>query len=72
MVIALVLAVLLGVIPLLGIAWTVASGSVTTVDGLFMSLILLALSGVFLFNVLWEIRLPRKPDVAAPQKPKAS
>ena len=72
MVIALVLAVLLGVIPLLGIAWTVASGSVTTVDSLFMSLILLALSGVFLFNVLWEIRLPRKPDVAAPQKPKAS
>lgn len=72
MVIALVLAVVLGVIPLLGIAWTVASGSITTVDGLFMSLILLALSGVFLFNVLWEIRLPRKPDAAAPQKPKAS
>ncbi len=72
MVIALVLAVLLGVIPLLGIAWTVASGSVTTVDGLFMSLILLALSGVFLFNVLWEIRLARKPDAAAPQKPKTS
>jgi hypothetical protein len=72
MAIALVLSVLLGLIPLLGIAWTVASGSLTTVDGLFMSLILLTLSGVFLFNVLWEIRLPRKQDAGTPQKQKTS
>ena len=71
MVIALVLAVLLGVIPLLGVAWTVASGTVMTVDGLFMSLILLSLSGVFLFNVIWELRVRRKEGASA-QAPKKS
>jgi uncharacterized membrane protein len=72
MVIALVLAVLLSLIPLAGIAWTLVSGSITTVDGLFMSLILLTLSGVFLFNVVWEVRLHRKPKAGAPQKQKSS
>ena len=40
--------------PLAGIAWIVVAGSITTVDGLFMSLILLSLSGIFLLNVFWE------------------
>jgi hypothetical protein len=39
--------VLLALIPLLGIAWIVLYGSITTVDGLFMSLILAAMSGIF-------------------------
>jgi hypothetical protein len=46
----------LGIIPLLGIAWTIATGTITTVDGLFISLILLTLSGVFFLNGYWEMR----------------
>jgi uncharacterized membrane protein len=42
--------------PLAGIAWIVVAGSITTVDGLFMSLILLSLSGIFLLNVFWEVQ----------------
>jgi len=34
----------LGILPLLGVAWTLTNGMITTVDGLFMSLILLTLS----------------------------
>lgn len=52
----LILSIVLGVIPLLGIAWTVLSGWITTVDGLFMSLIMLALSVVFFANAYWEAR----------------
>jgi len=52
----LVIALVLGVLPLLGIVWTLANGMITTVDGLFMSLILLTLSGVFLLNAYWEMR----------------
>ena len=36
----LVISVLLALVPLLGIVWIVIYGSITTVDGLFMSLIL--------------------------------
>jgi hypothetical protein len=52
----LLISIVLGVIPLLGIAWTIATGTITTVDGLFVSLILLTLSGVFFLNVFWELR----------------
>jgi hypothetical protein len=48
--------VLLALIPLLGIAWILMHGLVTTVDGLFMSLILLAMSGIVGLNVLLELR----------------
>jgi hypothetical protein len=51
-----VLSVVLGIIPLLGIAWTVVNGSIMTVDGLFLSLILLALSGIFFLNAFLELR----------------
>lgn len=57
----LVLSLLLGIIPLLGVVWILTSGMITlwpfsaTVDGLFMSLILLALSGCFLLNAYWEM-----------------
>ena len=52
----LVLSLVLGVLPLLGVAWTLVNGLITTVDGLFMSLILLALSATFLLNAYWEMR----------------
>jgi hypothetical protein len=50
----LVLSVVLGLIPLAGIAWTIQNGIITTVDGLFMSIILLALSGILFWNALME------------------
>src|ERR1700690_2048199 len=52
----LVLSIVMGIVPLAGIAWTIATGTVTTVDGLFMSLILLTLSAVFFLNAFWELR----------------
>jgi hypothetical protein len=52
----LALSLVLGVLPLLGVAWTLMNGMITTVDGLFMSLILLTLSSVFLLNAYWEMR----------------
>jgi hypothetical protein len=52
----LLISILMGLIPLAGIAWILLSKSVTTVDGLFMSLILLTLSAVFFLNVLLELR----------------
>ena len=52
----LLLSIVLGIVPLLGIAWTVVNGTITTVDGLFLSLILLALSGIFFLNVVLELR----------------
>ncbi len=50
------LSIVLGIVPLAGIAWILLAGSITTVDGTFMSLILLTLSGIFFLNVFWELR----------------
>jgi hypothetical protein len=58
----LVLSLVLGILPLFGVAWIFLNGMITlsppsaTVDGLFMSLILLALSGTFWLNAYWEMR----------------
>jgi len=52
----LLLSILLGVIPLAGIGWIIVSGTITTVDGLFESIIMLSISGVFFLNVFWELR----------------
>ena len=58
----LVLSLVLAILPLLGVAWIFVSGMITlsppsaTVDGLFMTLILLALSGTFMLNAYWEMR----------------
>ena len=49
------ISILLGIIPLAGIGWVVATRSITTVDGLFMSLILVTLSGIFFLNVFLEL-----------------
>jgi hypothetical protein len=52
----LLISILLGLIPLAGIAWIYVSGTLTTVDGLFESLIMLSISGVFFLNAFWELR----------------
>jgi uncharacterized membrane protein len=52
----LLLSLVLGIVPVAGIAWILLAGSITTVDGMFMSLILLSLSGIFFLNVFWELR----------------
>jgi len=52
----LLLSIVLGIVPLAGIAWVLLAGSITTVDGMFMSLILLTLSGIFFLNAFWELR----------------
>ena len=74
----LVLSLVLGVVPLAGVAWIFASGMISlsppsaTVDGLFMSLILLTLSACFLLNAYWEMRdqgLLGKKEVAPAKAP---
>ena len=52
----LLLSIVLSIVPLAGIAWILFVGSITTVDGMFMSLILLTLSGIFFLNAFWELR----------------
>jgi len=58
----LVLSLVLSIVPLIGVAWIFLSGMITlspfsaTVDGLFMTLILLMLSACFLLNAFWEAR----------------
>jgi hypothetical protein len=47
---------LLALVPFLGFVWILLRGSLTTVDGLFTSLILLAISAVFGGNALFELR----------------
>ncbi|MGC2172702.1 MAG: hypothetical protein WA555_09395 [Candidatus Sulfotelmatobacter sp.] len=69
----------LGILPLAGVAWIFRSGMISvsplsaTVDGLFMSLLLLSLSGAFLLNAYWEIRdrglLGKKKSAASAGKP---
>ena len=65
----LAISLVLAILPLLGVAWTLANGLITTVDGLFMTLILLTLSAIFMLNAYWEMRdsgmLPKKKAAAA-------
>jgi hypothetical protein len=76
----LVLSLVIGLLPLAGVAWIFASGMITlsppsmTVDGLFMSLILLTLSGCILLNAYWEMRdqgLLGKKETAPAKAPAA-
>ncbi len=67
----LLISIVLGLIPLAGIAWIAVSGTLTTVDGLFESLIMLSLSGVFFLNAFWEVRKGAKKP-GQPPKPGAS
>ena len=74
----LLFSVLLGSIPLAGIGWTILTGTITTVDGLFMSLILLTLSGIFFLNAFLELRdrgslaFLQKKKAGPPKEPPAS
>jgi hypothetical protein len=52
----LLISLLLALIPLLGIIGIAVYSSLTSVDGLFMSLILLAISATFGGNALFELR----------------
>ncbi len=62
----LMLSVVLGIVPLLGVVWIILRANVTTVDGLFMSLILLSLSGILFLNAILEIRGKFKKSAAPP------
>ncbi len=68
----LLISILFGLIPLAGISWIIITGTITTVDGLFESLIMLSISGIFFLNVFWELRdhgLLGKTKAAEPAKP---
>jgi hypothetical protein len=56
LIVNLLISLLLGLLSLAGIVWIVIVGSLLTVDGLFMTLILLTLTGIFLLNVFLELR----------------
>jgi hypothetical protein len=71
----LALSLVLGMLSLLGVVWTLIDVRFTTVDGLFMTLILLTLSGVFMLNAYWEMRdsgiVGKKKAVVPATKPPA-
>jgi hypothetical protein len=52
----LLISIILALIPLLGIVFIVVFGSPFSVDGLFMSLILLSISAILGLNVLIDLR----------------
>src|SRR5438876_2115131 len=54
----LIISIVLAIIPLLGIAWILSQGLALTVDNLFMSLILLAMSAIFGMSAFLELRKP--------------
>lgn len=74
----LLLSILLALVPLAGIVWIVITRSLTSVDGLFMSLILLTLLGVFFLNALFEmddrgwLAFLHKNKTVPPKEPPAS
>ena len=79
--IILVLSLVLGLIPLAGVGWIFTSGMIrlspfsVSMDGLFMTLILLTLSGCLLLAAFWEMRdrgMLGKKQVAAPAKAPAA
>lgn len=67
----LILCVVLCLLPLVGIALILTQGWMTTVDGLFTSLILLAMSGIFALGAFLEFRSLRAP-VAKTKSPGAT
>jgi hypothetical protein len=62
----LVISLIFAALPLLGVAYIVLAGSPFTVDGLFTSLILLAISGTFGLNVLLELFGKKREPGGAP------
>jgi len=70
----LVISLILALVPLLGVVWIIFFGTLTTVDGLFMSLILLSMSAILGLNALYEFRkrMQGSSPGAAPAKVKTS
>jgi hypothetical protein len=60
----LLLSVIFGLLPLAGVAFIVKEGSLTSIDGLFTSLILLTLSGILFFNIALNFLKPHKSKKA--------
>jgi hypothetical protein len=56
----LVISLVLAFVPLLGIVWVLTTRSIFSVDGLFLSLILASISGIFGLNALWEFQRLRR------------
>ncbi|HZQ25372.1 MAG TPA: hypothetical protein VFA89_21475 [Terriglobales bacterium] len=56
----LIIYALLSLIPLLGIVLIVMQGLILTVDGLFLSLICLTISGIFAATALFELKQVKK------------
>ena len=73
----LLLSLVLGIVPLLGVAWIFLTGMITlspfsiSMDGLFMTLILLTLSACFLLNAFWEMRDGKKSAPVGAKTPPA-
>ena len=74
----LLISIVLVIVPLAGIGWIIATRTITTVEGMFTSLILLILSGIFFLNALLELRdhgflaFLRKNKAIPPKEPPAS
>ncbi len=66
------LSLILGVTPLLGIGWIAQNGSFTTVDGLFTTFILLTLSAILFLNAFLDLRKRLQSRSRAPQAQKAN
>jgi hypothetical protein len=60
----LIVSIILALVPLAWVAYIAVQGSGLTVDNLFTSLILLAISGIFGLNVLLELRSWRRAAIA--------
>ena len=56
----LLISVVMGALPLAGVVKILLDGEIkllgATMDGLFLALILLTMSGVFFLNAFWEMR----------------
>src|ERR1700737_3841747 len=74
----LLISAVLGILPLLGVVWIFFAPMRAPVDCLFMTLILLTLSGIFTLNLYWELRdrgmlnFLHKKKPAAPAKAPAT
>lgn len=66
-----VISLLLALLPLLAVVWIAVYRSLFTVDGLFMSLILLAISGTLGTTALFDVKKRLSGTVAAGGGPKA-
>ena len=60
----LVISLVLSLLPLLGVVYVLVYGSITTVDGLFLALMLLGISGILLLSAFLEFKNRHNPTIA--------